>query len=64
MNAMVHPSSLPGAVRKAAEEASVDISIILENLKMTPTERIERHDSMVADLLHFQKSIAAQRAAS
>jgi len=58
-----HPleKNIPLDILEDAKKWGVDVSLILNNLVLTPTERIAQHDAMVADLLHFQKAIKEKR---
>ncbi len=37
------------------DENGIDLSLIRSNLKLTPLERIRRHDAVLADTLRLQR---------
>lgn len=43
------------ALRRAKEDG-VDLTLLLENLKLTPTERIKKHQAFLAFLLEVRRA--------
>jgi hypothetical protein len=52
----------PGSRIAAARDYGIDLSQIVENLRLTPAERIKRNDEAANSVLKFQE--AMQRAKS
>ena len=38
-----------------AEELGIDLGLLYENMKLTPTERAEQHDAVVAEMMEIQE---------
>jgi hypothetical protein len=55
------PRELTEAERRAVEYG-IDLSLIDENLRLTPLERIRQHDAAVGEILELQR-IREERAA-
>ena len=47
----------PGSKIAAARDYGIDLSLVLENLKLTPSERIRRNEQAVNDLRKFQAAM-------
>jgi len=47
----------PGAVHEKAEEYGIDVSLIRANLRLTPTERLRRHDQTLTRIQKLQKAM-------
>ncbi|MEO6846814.1 MAG: hypothetical protein ABI443_05175 [Chthoniobacterales bacterium] len=58
----MHPGDLSIPVTNAerrAVEYGIDLSLLEENLKLTPLERMLRHDAAVEEIIKLQKQINA-----
>ena len=51
----------PDAVRRAIE-SGVDVTLLIENLKLTPTERLRKAQRMLDSVVAFQSEIRSCRA--
>ena len=47
----------PGSWIAAARDYGVDLSLLVENLKLSPVERLRRNEQAVNDLLKFQAAM-------
>jgi hypothetical protein len=47
----------PGSAIAAARDYGIDLTQIVENLRMTPAERIKANDAAVNSLLKFQEAM-------
>jgi len=51
----------PGTRIAAARDFGIDLTLLVENLRLTPAERIKANDQAVNDLLRFEKAIQRAR---
>ena len=47
----------PGSRIAAARDYGIDLSLLVENLKLSPIERLRRNEQAVNDLLKFQAAM-------
>ena len=52
----------PKTAVERAIEFGIDISLLLENLKLTPTERLRKAQQVLDSLVSFQQEVAKARA--
>ena len=52
---LLHPK--PGSRIAAARDYGIDLTQIVENLRLTPAERIKRNDDAVNSVLKFQEAV-------
>ena len=48
---------IPGSNIAAARDFGIDLTLLVENLRLTPAERIKANDQAVNDLLKFEKAM-------
>jgi hypothetical protein len=51
----------PGTRIAAARDFGIDLTLLVENLRLTPAERIKANDQAVNDLLRFEKAMQRAR---
>ncbi len=51
----------PDAVHEKAEAYGIDISLIRANLRLTPTQRLRRHDQMLATQRKLRTAMEKKR---
>ncbi len=51
----------PNAVHEKAEAYGIDISLIRANLRLTPEERLRRHDQTLTRIQKLQKAMEKKR---
>ena len=54
----------PGSRIAAARDYGIDLTQIVENLRMTPAERIKANDSAVNSILKFQEAMRRAKSKS
>ena len=47
----------PGSKIAAAKEFGIDLTLLAENLKLTPSQRIKANDAAVNDLVKFEQAM-------
>lgn len=47
----------PGSRIAAARDFGIDLTLLVENLRLTPAERVKNNDAAVNDLLKFEESM-------
>ncbi len=52
----------PKTAVERAIEFGIDISLLIENLKLTPTERLRKAQQVLDSLVSFQQEVAKSRA--
>ena len=53
----------PGSKIAAARDYGIDLSLVVENLKLTPAERLRRNEQAANDLLKFQAAMKSAKRA-
>jgi hypothetical protein len=51
----------PGSRIAAAREFGIDLTLLVENLRLTPAQRIKNNDAAVNDLLRFEEAMRRSR---
>ncbi len=59
---MTAPPAAPKSAVERAIEFGIDISLLIENLKLTPTERLMKAQQVLDSLVSFQQEVAKARA--
>ena len=57
---VAYGSALPPALQRAIEDG-VDLSLLIENLRLTPTQRVQRAQRMLDSVLALQSESAQWR---
>jgi hypothetical protein len=52
----------PGSRIAAARDFGIDLPLLVENLRLTPAERVKANDSAVNDLLKFEEAMRKTKA--
>jgi hypothetical protein len=52
---LLHPS--PGSRIEAAKEFGIDLTLLVENLRLTPAQRLRSNDQAVNDLKRFETAM-------
>jgi hypothetical protein len=47
----------PGSRIAAARDFGIDLTLLVENLRLTPAERVKNNDAAVNDLLKFEEAM-------
>lgn len=47
----------PGSSIAAARDFGIDLSLLVENLRLTPAQRVKNNDAAVNDLLRFEEAM-------
>ena len=47
----------PGSRIAAARDFGIDLTLLVENLRLTPAQRIKNNDAAVNDLLRFEEAM-------
>ncbi|MEQ1765242.1 MAG: hypothetical protein ABL984_19090 [Pyrinomonadaceae bacterium] len=48
----------PGSRIAAARDYGIDLTLLVENLRLTPAQRIKNNDAAVNDLLKFEEAMS------
>lgn len=48
----------PGSRVAEARDFGIDLTLLVENLRLTPAERIKKNDALINDLLRFEAAVA------
>lgn len=54
-NLLLNPP--PGSRIAAARDFGIDLTILVENLRLTPAQRVKNNDAAVNDLLKFEEAM-------
>ncbi len=54
----------PGSKIAEARDFGIDLTMLAENLRFTPAERIKRNDQAVNSMLKFQEAVRRAKAGS
>jgi len=54
----------PGSKIAAARDYGIDLAQIVENLRLTPAERIKRNDEAVNSILKFEEAMRRAKSAA
>ena len=47
----------PGSPIAAARDFGIDLTLLAENLKLTPAERVKNNDQLINDLVKFESAM-------
>ena len=47
----------PGSAIAAAREFGIDLTLLVENLRLTPAERIIKNDHLINDMVKFEAAV-------
>ena len=47
----------PGSKIAAARDFGIDLTLLVENLRLTPAERIKKNDAMINDFIKFENAV-------
>jgi len=47
----------PGSRVAAARDFGIDLTLLVENLRLTPAERVKKNDAVLNDLLRFETAM-------
>ena len=48
---------VPGGRIAPARDFGIDLTLLIENLKLTPAERLKNNDAAINDLIKFEEAI-------
>lgn len=48
---------LPGGKIASARDFGIDLTLLVENLRLTPAERIKKNDALINDMLKFESAM-------
>lgn len=47
----------PGSKIAAAQDFGIDLTLLVENLRLTPAERIKKNDALINDMVKFERAV-------
>lgn len=47
----------PGSKIEHARDFGIDLTLLIENLRLTPAERIKKNDALINDLMKFEAAV-------
>ncbi len=47
----------PGSKIAAARDFGIDLTLLVENLRLTPAERVKKNDALINDMVRFEAAV-------
>lgn len=47
----------PGSKIAAARDFGIDLTLLVENLRLTPAQRVKKNDALVNDMIKFENAV-------